>query len=74
MQSEEGGRFHHADNRYVLVEVGDEFPLDVPEEFIWVTEEQLGGLLLHSNYVNIEARTLIAALRATGAVRGELAR
>jgi oxidase EvaA len=73
VQSEEGGRFHHADNRYVLVEVGDEFPLDVPEEFIWVTEEQLGGLLLHSNYVNIEARTLIAALRAAGAVRGELA-
>ncbi|WP_037859005.1 NDP-hexose 2,3-dehydratase family protein [Streptomyces sp. NRRL S-340] len=74
VQSEEGGRFHHADNRYVLVETGDEFPLDVPEEFIWVTEEQLGGLLLHGNYVNIEARTLIAALRATRAVRGESAR
>ncbi|MFF2848491.1 NDP-hexose 2,3-dehydratase family protein [Streptomyces sp. NPDC058001] len=74
VQSEEGGRFHHATNRYQLVEVGDEFPLDVPEEFIWVTEEQLGGLLRHGNYVNIEARTLIAALRATGAVRGDLAR
>ncbi|MGW5276734.1 NDP-hexose 2,3-dehydratase family protein [Streptomyces sp. NPDC004044] len=74
VQSEEGGRFHHADNRYLLVEVGDEFPLDVPEEFIWVTEDQLGGLLQHGNYVNIEARTLIAALRAAGAVRGELVR
>jgi oxidase EvaA len=74
VQSEEGGRFHYATNRYLLVEAGDEFPLDVPEEFIWVTEEQLGGLLQHGNYVNIEARTLIAALRATGAVRGELVR
>ncbi|MGW2476178.1 NDP-hexose 2,3-dehydratase family protein [Streptomyces sp. NPDC001665] len=72
VQSEEGGRFHHADNRYMLVEVGDEFPLDVAEEFIWVTEEQLSGLLQHGNYVNIEARTLVAALRAAGSVRGRL--
>lgn len=70
VQSEEGGRFHHATNRYRLVEVGDEFPLDVPDEFVWVTVDQLGGLLRHSNYVNIEARTLITALRATGAMRG----
>ncbi|MFE7358890.1 NDP-hexose 2,3-dehydratase family protein [Streptomyces sp. NPDC057543] len=70
VQSEEGGRFHYATNRYQLVEVGDEFPLDVPEEFIWVTADQLGGLLQHSNYVNIEARTLVTALRATGAMRG----
>jgi oxidase EvaA len=69
VQSEEGGRFDRADTRYVLVEAGDEFPLDVPEDFVWVTEEQLGDLLLHGNYVNIEARTLIAALRATEAVR-----
>ena len=72
VQSEEGGRFHHADNLYELVEVGDDFPLDVPEDYIWVTEEQFGTLLQHGNYVNIEARTLIAALRATGAVQGEL--
>jgi oxidase EvaA len=72
VQSEEGGRFHHADNLYQLVEVGDEFPLDVPEEFIWVTEQQLAGLLQHGNYVNIEARTLIAALRATTSAQGEL--
>lgn len=67
--SEEGGRFHHADTLYQLVDVGDDFPLDVPEEFVWVTEEQLAALLRHGNYVTIEARTLIAALRASVAVR-----
>ncbi|MFD6909885.1 NDP-hexose 2,3-dehydratase family protein [Streptomyces sp. NPDC060077] len=71
LQSEEGGRFHYATNRYLLVEAGDDFPLDVPEEFLWVTEEQLGELLQHGNYVNIEARTLVAALRATRTARGE---
>jgi oxidase EvaA len=72
VQSEEGGRFHHAENLYQLVEVGDEFPLGVPEDFVWVTEEQFGGLLQHGNYVNIEARTLVAALRATAAVQENL--
>ncbi|WP_438871358.1 NDP-hexose 2,3-dehydratase family protein [Paractinoplanes lichenicola] len=67
VQSEEGGRFHRADTRYQLIEVGDEFPVEVPEEFVWVTEEQLGDLLRHGNYVNIEARTLLTALRASGA-------
>ncbi|MFF1410649.1 NDP-hexose 2,3-dehydratase family protein [Streptomyces sp. NPDC058289] len=71
VQSEEGGRFHHAGNRYVLVEVGDDFPLDVPEDFLWVTPGQLAGLLRHSNYLNIEARTLLTSLRATRALDGE---
>ncbi|MGW1774691.1 NDP-hexose 2,3-dehydratase family protein [Streptomyces sp. NPDC002104] len=71
VQSEEGGRFHHAGNRYVLVEVGDDFPLDVPDDFLWVTPGQLAGLLRHSNYLNIEARTLLTSLRATRALDGE---
>ncbi|MFC8147105.1 NDP-hexose 2,3-dehydratase family protein [Streptomyces paradoxus] len=74
VQSEEGGRFHRATNRYLLVEAGEEFPLDVPEEFIWVSEAQFAELLQHSNYVNIEARTLVTALRATRAVRGDIPR
>ncbi|WP_330335512.1 NDP-hexose 2,3-dehydratase family protein (plasmid) [Streptomyces sp. NBC_00536] len=73
VQSEEGGRFHHAGNRYALVEVGDEFPVDVPEDFLWVTAGQLAGLLRHSNYLNIEARTLLTSLRAAWALGGAYA-
>jgi dTDP-4-dehydro-6-deoxy-alpha-D-glucopyranose 2,3-dehydratase len=68
VQSEEGGRFHHANNRYVLMEVGDDFPLDVPDEaFVWLTPGQLAALLRHSNYLNIESRTLLTSLRAVWA-------
>jgi oxidase EvaA len=74
VQSEEGGRFHHAGNRYALVEVGDDFPVDVPEEFLWITPGQLAGLLRHSNYLNIEARTLLTSLRAVRAMDGAYAR
>ncbi|MEU4211558.1 NDP-hexose 2,3-dehydratase family protein [Streptomyces sp. NPDC026206] len=64
LQSEEGGRFHHAENRYVVVEAGEEFPADVPEDFCWLTMNQLLGLLPHSNYLNVEARSLIACIQA----------
>jgi oxidase EvaA len=64
LQSEEGGRFHNARNRYVVVEAGDDFPLDVPEDYCWITLRQLTQLLAHSNYVNIEARSLLACLLA----------
>ncbi|GGJ51499.1 NDP-hexose 2,3-dehydratase family protein [Streptomyces brasiliensis] len=74
VQSEEGGRFHHAGNRYVLMEVGDDFPVDVPEEFVWVTAEQLSELMRHSNYLNIEARTLLTGLRAVWSPAGVFAR
>ncbi|MFD5066939.1 NDP-hexose 2,3-dehydratase family protein [Streptomyces sp. NPDC087866] len=70
VQSEEGGRFHHAGNRYVLMEVGEEFPLDVPEDFTWVTASQLSGLVRHSNYLNVEARTLLTGLRAAWSLGG----
>lgn len=74
VQSEEGGRFHHAGNRYVLMEVGGDFPVDVPEDFLWVTVDQMSALLRHSNYLNIEARTLLTGLRAAWARGGAYAR
>ena len=66
--SEEGGRFHHARNRYLVIEVDpDHAPAPGPD-FRWLTLHQLAGLLRHSHYVNVEARTLIACLHSlTGA-------
>jgi dTDP-4-dehydro-6-deoxy-alpha-D-glucopyranose 2,3-dehydratase len=58
--SEEGGRFHRALTRYQVVEVGDEFPVEVPEDFCWMTVRQLMELLRHGHYLNIEARSLLA--------------
>jgi oxidase EvaA len=65
VQSEEGGRFYHADNRYQIIEVGSEFPLDVPPSYRWMTVHQLTNLLQHSHYVNIQARSLLAGLHTT---------
>ncbi|CAL9406848.1 dTDP-4-dehydro-6-deoxy-alpha-D-glucopyranose 2,3-dehydratase [Streptomyces sp. enrichment culture] len=64
LQSEEGGRFHHAENRYVVVEAEDDFPVEVPRDFRWLTLHQVLALLHHSNYVNVEARSLVACIQA----------
>ncbi|OLF17186.1 NDP-hexose 2,3-dehydratase family protein [Actinophytocola xanthii] len=61
--SEEGGRFYHARNRYQIIEVDADFPDGGRPDFRWLTVHQLNGLLRHSNYVNVQARTLVACLR-----------
>ena len=61
--SEEGGRFLHAKNRYLVLEVDEDFPLDEPENFRWLTVYQLMLLLRASNCLNVEARTLLAGLQ-----------
>ncbi|WP_336115054.1 NDP-hexose 2,3-dehydratase family protein [Streptomyces sp. PTD9-10] len=65
MQSEEGGRFYHAQNRYLIVEAGEDTPADAPDGFLWITVGQAMDLLKHSNYLNVQARSLIAALHTT---------
>ncbi|MFY1678575.1 NDP-hexose 2,3-dehydratase family protein [Streptomyces sp. WMMC905] len=59
MLSEEGGRFHHAQNRYTLADVPDAFSEDVPEDYLWLTFAQLTELMAHSNYLDVELRTLV---------------
>lgn len=60
--SEEGGRFHHALTRYRIVEVGADFPVEVPKSYCWLTVSQVMRLLRHGHYLNVEARTLLACL------------
>ncbi|MDG4827790.1 NDP-hexose 2,3-dehydratase family protein [Solwaraspora sp. WMMD1047] len=62
--SEEGGRFYHSQTRYRVVEVGDEFPVEVPENYCWMTVRQLMDLLRHGHYLNIEARSLLACVHS----------
>ena len=61
-QSEEGGRFYHEQNRNMIVEVGDDFSTEVPERYTWMTLEQIYQFLRFNNYLNIQSRSLIAAL------------
>ena len=64
VHSEEGGRFHHALSDYMIVEVEDDFPLAVPDDYRWLTVSQLTRLLRHSRYLNIQARSLLACLHS----------
>ncbi|MGI5271963.1 NDP-hexose 2,3-dehydratase family protein [Nonomuraea sp. CA-218870] len=64
LMSEEGGRFYHAQTRYKIVEVGEDFPVDVPWDYCWVTARQLMDLLGHGHYLNIEARSLVACVHS----------
>ena len=62
LQSEEGGRFYKEQNRNVLVIAGNELPVELPENYIWMTINQLQTFIQFNNYINIQARTLLAAI------------
>ncbi|MCZ7417060.1 NDP-hexose 2,3-dehydratase family protein [Streptomyces sp. WMMC897] len=61
VQSEEGGRFHHARTRHLIVESE---PLPEPPGHRWLSLPQLTELLRHSHYVTMETRSLLACLRS----------
>jgi oxidase EvaA len=59
--SEEGGRFYHARNQYLIVEVDVGVARGLTD-YRWLTLHQIATLLRHSHYVNIQARSLVACL------------
>jgi len=59
LQSEEGGRFYNAQNRYMIIEAED-FPFECPDDYRWMTLGQLSCLVIHSHYLNVELRSLLA--------------
>lgn len=68
--SEEGGRFFHTRNRYMIIEVDSD--VDHPD-FRWMTHHQLGELMSHSHYINIQARTLLACMATLATTRESVA-
>ncbi len=62
MQSEEGGRFFKEQNHNLIVEAGEDFPVSVPDNYIWMTLRQLKGFVRYNNYLNIQARSLLACV------------
>ncbi|TCO88921.1 oxidase EvaA [Bacteroides heparinolyticus] len=61
-QSEEGGRFFQEQNLNIIVEVGDEFPIEVEENYCWMTLNQMLSFVAYNNYLNIAARSLLSAI------------
>ncbi|MFI9639180.1 NDP-hexose 2,3-dehydratase family protein [Micromonospora sp. NPDC051925] len=63
LHSEEGGRFYHAQNRYLVIEVEPDFA-EPDDRYLWTTLHQLTSLLPHSNYLTVELRSLMASMRS----------
>jgi len=63
-QSEEGGRFYKEQNLYLIIEVNDNYISDgeIPENYCWMTLNQLVTFIKFNNYINIQARSLISAI------------
>lgn len=61
-QSEEGGRFFQEQNLNIIVEVGDDFSIDVEENYCWMTLNQMLSFVTYNNYLNIAARSLLSAI------------
>jgi oxidase EvaA len=61
-QSEEGGRFYFEQNHNMIIEVGDEFSNEVKDNYIWMTYSQIKKFIRYNNYLNIEARSLVALM------------
>ena len=65
IQSEEGGRFYHFQNRYMIIELPPDSPLEFSDKFKWMTLGQILELVKHG-YFNIEARNLLSCLHFAG--------
>ena len=61
-QSEEGGRFFKEQNRNILILADPDFEQNLPERYVWMTLNQLQRFIQFNNYINIQARSLLASL------------
>ena len=61
IQSEEGGRFYHLQNRNMIIEIDETEDLELPVNFIWMTLNQVMDFMKYSMF-NIEARSLVSSL------------
>ncbi|MGW0606191.1 NDP-hexose 2,3-dehydratase family protein [Streptomyces sp. NPDC002640] len=62
VHSEEGGRFLHARTRYVILEADPGLSLADRPDYRWTALHDTAALLRHSNYLNIQARSILACL------------
>ena len=63
LQSEEGGRFYREQNRNLIIRAEDDFPNELPDNYTWMTYNQIHTFMMFNNYINIQARSLLAAIK-----------
>ncbi len=63
LQSEEGGRFFREQNRNLIIKVDDDFPDELPDNYTWMTYNQIHTFMMFNNYINIQARSLLSAIK-----------
>ena len=61
-QSEEGGRFYKETNQNIILLAGASFQVEEDQDFIWMTMSQLKQFIKFNNFLNVEARSLLAFL------------
>jgi oxidase EvaA len=61
IQSEEGGRFFHLQNRNMIIEIDEALDVVLPGNYIWMTLSQMMDFMKYSMF-NIEARSLVSSL------------
>jgi len=61
-QSEDGGRFYLKSNYNMIIEIGENKELDIPNNFIWITLYQIKQLLKIENFVGPHVRGIISYL------------
>jgi oxidase EvaA len=65
IQSEEGGRFYKEQNRNMIVLADDEIDVILPDNFVWMTLNQMNTFLKFNNFLNIQARNLMSLISFT---------
>jgi len=64
VQSEEGGRFHHVESEYRIIEVEDGLRLTLPPEYMWLSFRQMQEMLRYG-LVGVEARSVLSCVSFT---------
>lgn len=61
LQTEDGGRFLYKSNRNMVVIAGDDFSLELPDGFIWLTLRQIIALMKRDNLLNACTRSILSS-------------
>ncbi|NQU63879.1 MAG: NDP-hexose 2,3-dehydratase family protein, partial [SAR324 cluster bacterium] len=61
-QSEEGGRFFRESNQNLILLANELFQPEEERDFIWMSMGQLKQFIKFNNFLNVEARSLLACL------------